>query len=151
MLLDTLKFYKGSTDYTDKVTISSAINGGGTSYEAAADDLADGNAFTVYVTFADEEVITAGASQIFYLKGTTTATATGDSISTYMVADAYPYGMTTAWDIGLGAAYASVDDTAEFIWSDQSYGSSHGLTSLDWANGAFIKTLGSANTYTVSK
>jgi len=149
LTLNTLKLYKGATDYTDKVTIGDDINGTN-SYEGTGTDLADGSAHNVYVVFDSEEVITGGTSQTYYLKGLVASVASGRSIQTYPVDDAYPDGHSDINDIGAGETYANVSEH-EFIWTDRSYGSSHGLTSSDWVNGFLIETLGDALTRTISK
>ena len=148
--VDTLKFYKGSTDYTDKVAIGSSK--GGSENEVAGVDLAGGSAVSVYVLFDSEEVITGGTSQVYSLKARVSGTASGDSVATYMVADAYPYGANShAWDVGLGVAYAT--GIGNFIWTDRSYGSAHSTesTSLDWVSGHLIKTLGDGLMFTRSR
>jgi len=138
--LDTLKFYKGDEDWTDKVTI---LDADGNDYEAAGVDLADGAATTTYVLFTDEEIVSKGSSQIYSLRGRVTTAASGDSIQTYIIAE------TASDDIVLGAAYST--GLGNFIWSDGSYGAAHSLLSLDWTNGYLIKTLGDGLTYTLSK
>ncbi len=145
--ITALKLFKGATNYTDKVTIYSAINAGGTNLKTGA--LQAGG--DVWVVFTDEETITGGTSQTYYLKATAAGTTAGDSVQTYIVTDAYPQGQSTTLDIGLGAAYAT--SLGNFIWSDRSYGSGHGTgsTSLDWINGYLIKTLGDGLLYTLSR
>ncbi len=148
-VLNTLKLYKGGTDYTAKVQIADSI-AGTNSYESTGTDLADGSAKTVYVVFADEEIITEGTSQIYYLKGLVASAGSGDSVQTYPVDDANPYGHSNVNDVGAGVAYATLSG-AEFIWTDRSYGSAHTLTSLDWVNGFLVETLGDSLLYTISK
>ena len=162
LTLNTLKFYKGSTDYTSSVVIADSY-AGTTSYESTGTDLADsdggddsGPSFSVYVVFTNEEVVGAGTSQNFTLKGLVAGTAASKSITTYIQQDLYPSDATSANDIGTRAAYATVIAASSgsmnhFVWSDLSYDSSHSLTSLDWMNGFLVDTVGNGLSYTVSK
>lgn len=88
----------------------------------------------ITISFSSEEVIPAGSSKTYYLKATVSgAGTTGDSIATNL---ATPYGTTTT---GTAAALEG-GGNVEIIWSDNS-ATSHSLTSSDWANAEYVKTL----------
>ena len=131
------KFYRGSTDITDKVTITT----GSTDLETDTDGLASSTTATVKVTFATEEVITADTSQTYYLKATVTGvSAVGENIQTYILGEA---------NYLAPAAYSA--DMAKFVWTDKSYPAiAHSETSLDWIGGYLVKTV-PTDTYTLSK
>jgi hypothetical protein len=160
IVLNTLQFYKGSTNYTDQVTIvgtSTTSLIAGSSQEGTGHDLADGSATSTYVIFTTEEVIPAGGNQNFYLKGLISGSYSTSSIQTYMKDDPY-LECRAEWrkdviNVCMARAYASVvgylNGNHEFIWSDRSYGSAHSLTSADWLNGFLIKTLGDGNIHTI--
>jgi hypothetical protein len=148
--LDTLKLYKGSTDYTGYVTIGSDYVGT-ISYKAAAHALANAT-HEVFVVFTDEEIIAAGTSRNYTLKGVVTGVVVTDSITTYIQPDTYS--LTDANEVGRGDLYATMITSAmnNFVWSDRSYGDAgHSLLSYDWTNGFLVDTLGDGLSYTVSK
>ncbi len=155
--IDTLRLYKGDTDYTDHVVISTAINSGGTSVEGVGTTIGTDDAYDeVYVSFTDEEIIAAGTSQNYTLKARVAGVVTNTHVSTYMQADAFPSLIANANDVVRGATYATAigatNDVNHFIWSDKSYGEAlHSLLSSDWVNGFLVKTLGDGLSYTTSK
>lgn len=131
--LGSFKFFRGSTDLTDKVTIQSST---GVSAEAGGTALLETDG-SVIVTFATEEVIGAGLSNTYKLKVTPDgfhvngATDTvKDSVSIYLLDDATK---TTAnylnggdgegiIDLYTSGAAASTADGVDrnIIWSDYS-------------------------------
>ena len=145
--LNTFKFYRGSTNITDKVAIENASGTlEGTTYTI---DNSEAN-MEVTVTFGAgyEEEITKDTSQTYYLKATLTGTlATGDNVSCFIKDDADATSSTPA-------AYTTVETATglnNFIWSDKTYPSSlHSTSSLDWTNGYLVKDL-DTDTYTLSK
>jgi len=158
--VDNLKFYKGLTDYTTKVTINSAVDVGGDDLKSNDLTGSDGAESDVFVVFTNEEVITGGTSQIYYLKariGAVDGITSGDMVATYIVDDAYAWDETNDTmhtnikDIGLGDNYQT--GIGNFIWTDRSYGAGHstGSTSLDWVNGFLVEALGDAVVFTLSK
>ncbi|HDZ54322.1 MAG TPA: hypothetical protein ENI19_00625 [Candidatus Nealsonbacteria bacterium] len=143
--VDNLKFYKGNTDYTAKVTINSQIDVGGDDLKSNDLTGGDGAVSDVFVVFTNEEIITGGTSQIYYLKariGSVDGITSGDGVATYLVAE------SASTDITRGAAYAT--GLGNFIWTDRS-SASHSQTSTDWINGLLVKTLGDVLTFTLSK
>ena len=146
--LNTFKFYRGTTDLTEKVAIENASG----SLEGTTNTIDNSEAnMEVTVTFdaGHEEGIAADTSYTYYLKATLTGTvATGDNVSTYIKDDSDATGSTPA-------AYATVDGLAtglnNFIWSDNTYPASlHSTSSLDWTNGYLVNTL-DTDTYTLYK
>jgi len=149
----SFKFYRGTTDITDDVTIASATAGG--SLKTGGFTLAGTTTYSdVIVTFTDEEVITADTSQTYYLKATLTGVGTlGESIQTYILGDAAlpAFNAGGAGVAGDLATYA-VANAKNFVWTDRSVptGAGHGLTTEDWTDAYLVKTLVS-DTYTLSK
>jgi len=93
-----------------------------------------GTGTTITMEFAAEEVISAGSSKTFYLSVTASGSdGTGDSIITRLTT---PYSSSTLTD----PAYSAVANGALIIWSDNS-AASHSLTSDDWGNAEYVKTL----------
>ena len=155
--LKQFKFFRGSTDITDSVSITTTA---GVSLEEST-TIGTG---TVVVTFTNEETVAANSTYSYSLKATPTnfGTSTGgnDSVSTYLVGDGTTpstvhylyadangiYQLSTA-----GAASGAADKNV--IWSDVSAtGSDATNTSVvghsydaagssDWFSGGLIKNL----------
>jgi predicted RND superfamily exporter protein len=130
-------FYRGSTNITDKVTIT-----GATVSNLVTTQMAGNATETAVVTFNTEEVITKDTSQTYYLKASVTGvSAVGENIQTYIKDD------TT---YAVPAAYSLVTPN-NFVWTDKAWPSLfHGLTTADWLNGYLVRTL-PTDTYTLSK
>jgi len=158
-VLNTFKFYRGSTDLTTSyVTIQDAT---GTSLEATAANVAEGaqTAPNVIVTFDAEEEIPAGTTYEYSLKATPSGFATSntgnDSVSTVINYDTssssdsslfYVYDPSGTGSIHqLATAAAGTGATAEnIIWSDVSalsHSYTSGSSTADWANSYLVLNL----------
>jgi len=128
-----LAFYRGGTDITSLVTVS-----------PSSGDITTASDVTVEVVFATEEVIASNTSQNYYLRVTgVTGVTTGSNIQTYIKTDATYIAPTT---------YALAAAAKNFVWTDRTYPASlHSVSSPDWVGSYLVKTLGSTETYTISK
>jgi len=135
--IGSFKFYRGSTDITDLVSITEGT--------ATGTNLKTGNlnssqsATSVVVVFNSEEVITEDTSQTYYLKANVTGVnQVGESISTY-IKDDTSYASPATYSVSIG----------NFVWSDRS-ALSHSTSTSDWMNGYLVDTL-ATDAYTLSK
>ncbi len=87
-----LRFYRGASDITDSVSIRNKIGqnlktGGSNLVTSTGSPTSD----VVYITWdkaaTDEEVVSTGSSNTYYLKGTVSAAEAGDSFSAYIADD----------------------------------------------------------------
>jgi len=159
--IDTLKFFRGSTDITTSVTIQKDTT--------AAEDLetttanVSGSNMAIVVTFNTEESVPAGNSYTYTLKGTAHGFATSstgnDSVSVSMPSDSTPTGESagaaTTHFFTYGTANTGVQKlataaagtgalAANVIWSDnsaQSHDYTYNASSADWFNGYLVLNL----------
>lgn len=155
--VDTFKLYKNGSDITTSVLIQdqagNSVEGAGAFTEADSD---------LVVTWASEDVISAGETVTYIVRGTPTGFRTvgsdtsGDSVSFYFAADTATNstkvflndGTSTATIVKLHTSAAAGHASAvtyEFIWSDLSasaHSSSTNASSTgDWHNGYLIDNL----------
>jgi len=157
--LDTLKFFRGSTDITSSVTIQDTD---GDSLESTTSTVS-GSSKTVIVTFDTEEQIPAGSSYSYTLKGTAHGFATSstgnDSVSVSMPTDSTPAGASAgsahdhfytygSANTGVQTLATAADGTgttaANVIWSDNSatdHDYTYNSSSADWFNGYLVLNL----------
>ncbi len=151
--LNTFKFYRGSDDITDEVTITGGgtLTGGAGSLEGTTYYYDGTDTATTTVTFATEEIITEDTSQTYYLKANATGIGTvGDSVQTYLQDDsAYDPPEDKPGDVLSG-------NTPSFVWTDRSVVSAYhsedesAYSVADWLNGYLVETL-PGETVTLSK
>jgi|GEM_PF-2745214 len=142
----------------DASNMGTALNMGWSSGSVTSSDATTGGAvpFTngsgsLYARFHTENVIPAGSSKTFVLKGTVSSSAQYDSIITrlsisndaasytgYLINDVDAT-LLTIYDNTLGA------EAADMLWSDESYGVNHtdgyGTSYPDWTTGYLVNTL----------
>ncbi len=157
--LDTLKFFRGSTDITSSVTIQDTD---GDSLESTTSTVS-GSSKTIIVTFDTEEQIPAGSSYSYTLKGTAHGFATSstgnDSVSVSMPTDSTPAGAAAGAahdhfytygtaNTGIQTLATAADGTgttdANVIWSDNSatdHDYTYNSSSADWFNGYLVLNL----------
>jgi len=164
--INTMSFFRGSTNITNSVGI---IDKAGNSIEATATTLTELNSSDVYVVFDTEEVVPAGTTYTYTLKGTPSGfmgiSGDTDSVVTSIAQDTTPSGVAAGADATeyylasagqaetaiqyLNAAVNQTTGTlANIIWSDNS-AQIHGYVvdtaangaSADWFNGYLIKSL----------
>ena len=157
LYVDTLKLYDASNMST-ALTVE-MIDDAATDVSGTATSIANGSN-TVYVGFgtasATEEVISAGSSKTFVLKGRIRNSAQYDSIMTKLIIDndssviyqGYASDHATELVDLTGYTDGSVvsNQVADFIWSDNADGYDHAYaldtaTLLDWTDGYLVKTL----------
>ena len=140
--IDTFKFYRGSLDITNKVTITGSSTltqcTDACDLEGTTDYFDNDDTSIVTVTFATEEIITKDTSQTYYLKGSASSIGTvGDSVQTYLKDD-------TLWQ---RPDDVPGDITGNFIWTDRHVPTaSHSEDEdenyfSDWLNGYLVDTL----------
>lgn len=155
--LDTIKFFEGSVDMTDYVTITDGgVNGsakGGTGVTEA--DTTGGLviAFTTEKTIAAATEFTIKATPRLFDKGTTSTdqvvitlnSDTTNNESGRLVNCPACATMATVWGLDdSNTGDATVTSTAKFIWSDRDvipHTSTSGSSSADWFNGYLVKSL----------
>jgi len=155
--VDTFKLYKNGSDITTSVVIQdedgNSVESTGAFTEADSD---------LVVTWASEDVISAGETVTYIVRGTPTGFRTvgsdtsGDSVSFFFAADTATNstkvflndGTTAATIVKLHTSAVAGDSAAvdyEFIWSDISasaHSSTSNVTSTgDWHNGYLIDNL----------
>lgn len=157
--LGTFKFYRGTTDITNSVTI---LKSAGTTIEDT-NTIAEGGSTYAYVIFDTEETIAAGSSYTYTLKATPTGfmgvSGDTDSVSVSLANDATPAGASAGADAThfytygssnseiqtLATAAAGTGSTAaNVIWSDNSavsHSYTYNASSADWFNGYLIQNL----------
>ena len=161
--IDTLKFFRGSTDITTSVTIQSDA---ATPLDLeTTTNTVSGSNMAIVVTFNTEETIPAGSSYSYTLKGNCVSfaysTSGGDAVSVTMPSDSdstaggstgaaqthyFVYGATddtSVMKLATSAAGAGAS-TANIIWSDnsaQSHDYTHDASSSDWFNGYLVLNL----------
>jgi hypothetical protein len=158
-VLNTFKFYRGSTDITNSVTIQTA---GAISLEDTT-SISEGGSTYAYVTFDTEETISAGSSNQYTLSaapsGFMNVSGDVDSVTTSLPTDAtpasiaagadvenfYTYGSSNTGIQTLATAVGGTDNTASnVIWSDNSavlHSYTYNASSADWFNGYLILNL----------
>lgn len=160
--MNTFSFFRGSTNITSSVAI---IDQGGTSIEAAATSIDENNSSDVYVVFDTEEVIPAGTTYTYTLKGTPSGfmgvSTDADSIATSISQDTTPAGVAAGANATLyaldaiattgvvqtlsaTALQAGTGSTSHVIWSDNSaqlHDYTYTGSSFDWFNGYLIDSL----------
>ena len=156
--INAMSFFRGSTNITSSVHIQ---DNSGVSLEGTTSGLNESNATPVYITFDTEEVIPAGTTYTYTLKGTPSGfmgvSGDTDSVVTTIAQDITPAGVSAGTDaikfyldatstagiqtLNATAAGAGTGADANAIWSDNS-GQLHDYTytgsSSDWFNGYLI-------------
>ncbi len=92
---------------------------------------------TVMVYFYNERITSAGTTKTYRLDATATGVTVGNSVVTKLKDDA-------AASINTANLEDSTLDTVNFVWSDTSsdtHSAVHGMSSSDWTNGKFVKSL----------
>lgn len=166
LTLGSWRFFRGSTDITDSVSIENATGTAPVSLKSGGTAFAEGDT-TAIVRFSTEEVIEAGASVTYTIKATPSGFTTASDDDYFTIQMSGDASAATAGNVylqdsdatsseyiaGLGAG--DTDDSvqaANFIWSDNSKvlhnatladttsGTSAASTSSgDWTNGYLIK------------
>jgi len=167
--LGSFKLYRGSTDITDDVAITTAD--GATNLKTGS--LLEGDNQVVVVRFINEEVIPAGSEYTYTLKATPSGfehDADNDYFTVVMLGDssAAPYTYLSDSDDGASQIIVCLADSdgdhetaANFIWSDNSAvphnytvvddddgGDPAPTSSGDWTNGYLVKNLDAMTTVT---
>ena len=148
--LTNFKLYKGNSNYTSSVSLGNVLNNN--NYIGLTGDagIGVGDASTVVITFNEEELVSAGTTQIYTLKATAGSFSFSDSISISFEPDSRTsaggrylgtifsklyYGLTQTNIYPYTVIYYS------FLWSDMSealpnqHTIFNGLYTKDWYNG----------------
>jgi len=164
--LESFKLYRGSTDITDDVAITTAD--GATDLKTGS--LSEGDNQVVVVRFINEEVIPAGSEYTYTLKATPSGfehDEDNDYFTVVMLGDSSAATYSYLWDtdgdggeiiVGLANFAGSASEDANFIWSDNS-AVPHSYTvndndpnnadsSGDWTNGYLVENLDAMTTVT---